>query len=201
MSCCNIVNGSLNNLPVKYPCSKTAPANWSKYAGKSLIYASPTFKIGDHKSNVGAVISAYKQLQALQTANPTLATMDPTTLKAKSSADLMSGDATAATYIATYNGLNSAINIALGNVNQGLGFNLTLNDIISCSTTNTNGSNSSTSLSNTLNSILNNIKSYYNNNLSMVFMFITIVLMGIMIGYLYHRRQQTKINNIQITNK
>jgi len=196
MSCCNIVNGSLNNLPVNYPCSGTPPSNWSKYAGKSLIYASPSFKIGDHKSNIGAVISAYKQLQELQNNNPTLANMDQATLKAKSNTDLISGDATAATYIATYNGLNSAINIALGNINKGLGFNLTLNDIISC---NTNDSKSTSNNHNT--SILNNIKTYYNNNSSMLFMFIAVVLIGIMLGYLYYNRQQTKVNNIQITNK
>jgi hypothetical protein len=195
MSCCNIVNGSLNKLPVNYPCSGTPPSNWSKYAGKSLIYASPSFRIGDHKSNVGAVLSAYKQLQELQNNNPTLANMDQATLKAKSNSDLMSGNPTAATYIATYNGLNSAINIALGNVNQGLGFNLSLDDIISCSTTSKKGSNESNSFT------LNSIKTFYNNNSSMLFMFIAIVLMGIMLGYLYHNRQQTKVNNIQISDK
>jgi|688.fasta_scaffold1138870_1 hypothetical protein len=198
MSCCNIVNGSLNNLPINYPCSGTAPSNWNKYAGKSIIYASSSFKIGDHKSNVGAVINAYNQLQALQASNPTLASMDRASLKAKSSADLMSGNSTAATYMATYDGLNSAVNIALNNVNNGLGFNLTLDDIISCNTNSKNSTDGST-ISST--SIINKFKSYYNNHLTMFILFIVIIIMGILIRYLYHNKQNTRINNIDINNR
>jgi len=191
MSCCDIVNGSFNKLPINYPCSGNKPSNWSNYANKSIISASSNFLIGNHKSNVNSVREAYSQIQTLKQNNPKLAKMDINSLKAKSSVDLMSGDSSTATYLATYNGLNSAMNISLNNINQGLGFSLSIDDIINCDLNKKNNNEI----------YYNNIKNYININKSIIILFIFVIILIILIVYIYKKRINVKISNIDIVNK
>lgn len=193
MSCCDIVNGSFNKLSVNYPCSGNTPSNWSNYAGKSIISASSKFIIGDHKSNISAVRSAYNQLQKLKKNNPDIANLNNADLSKKIAQGLLTGDSSVTKYVASYGAYEASMNIALDNVNKGLGFKLTVDDIVNC--------DPNKGVTNPVTIMYNNIKVYVSNNKSMVILFLFIIILVIIVVYIYKKRLNTKISNINIVNR
>jgi hypothetical protein len=124
MSCCDLINNP-STLPEYYPCSCPTPNNWDIIKNTNLLL-SDTFQITNHNNNVSALRSLIGLKNDLINKNSKYQNTDLDTVKKNNDFDGVA-------YFNELNTYNKSIDDTLNNINTGLGFNLSIDDIVKCS--------------------------------------------------------------------